>query len=284
MARVAVLLRPCAVSAPAAAPSSGRPTVCVMGMHRSGTKALAQYVTRFFEVDVEPASRPLRRGRFDTGTVCLAGGFRTWKHAVPCAPLGLPAHGGPVVAVLLTVRDPCSWMCSLAQHAYEIFPSERRKRRQGSLHWMLEGVQLRTSREFHADPNPGARFASVPDLWAAYVGGYLRGSMLVAGGDPAGMASSGDADVAHVRVVRFEDIVLRPDAVVAELARLGLPRNGRPFAPIEEVVGGAAGSRDELVARLEGALPAIDPEVRAAIHLQLQSHQWMLQHLGYVVP
>ena len=63
-------------------------------------------------------------------------------------------------------------------------------------------------------------------MWVAYVEGYL-------GGNPA---HAGDAS--RVLLVRQEDLLRRPDLVVDELARFGLPRNTMVFAPLEKLATG----------------------------------------------
>merc|ERR1712060_260189 len=83
--------------------------------------------------------------------------------------------------------------------------------------WMLEEVYLRTG--------------------GAYAHGFLTGAMCTNGPGPVYV------------VVRFEDIVLRPEQVADELARLGLPRSTAPFAPIEQSASGTA-DRAAIMARL----------------------------------
>jgi len=225
---------------PTAVGRRARFTVCVMGLHGSGTRAMGEYVKRFFDVDQEPKNRRFRQHRVDHGTVELSGDFRIWKHTVPLAPFGLPStgvSGGPVV-VLLTVREIRSWMASLSEHAYEIFPVSRTRRKRGSICWMLEEVEIRTEENIHYDPFHGKSFPSVPDLWTMYTEGYLRGKM-----DKPG------SKVTYV-VIRYEDIVGRPADVISELESLGVPRNGRPFAPIEESVSGGDRDRAALLQRL----------------------------------
>lgn len=277
--RVHVLLEPGGPGAPAPALSRGPPyTVCVMGLHRSGTHALREYLEQFFEGEHEPRPRRTRAGgRLEVGTVELAGGHQLWKHAVPLAPFRAPAAGpgGAPAVVLLTVRSPQSWICSLSKHAYEIFPRLSRRRPQGRLSWMFEEVIMATGNGLFADPFPDAVFPSVPELWAAYARGYLYEAM---GGqdDP----SSGPIYV----IVRFEDIVLRPGAVVEALARLGLPRNSVPFEPIEETASGGPDDRGRVARKLQDGSASQQLDLAGFRHRlrgALAPHGELLRWLGY---
>ena len=76
-----------------------------------------------------------------------------------------------------TVRDVAQWIISLSEHAYELFPVEKRKRKQHTLDWMHEVVHMRSEQE--CDPFPGEQFHDVPALWEHYVMGYLFGRVAV---------------------------------------------------------------------------------------------------------
>ncbi len=124
-------------------------------------------------------------------------------------------------------------MSSLSR-AYEIFPRPAGRRRRGDLGWMRGAVEVRVP-----DLERPQRFASIPQLWATYIEGCLAGPP------------------SRVAVVRHEDVLMRPGAVVRALEDLGLPRNRRKFAIIHvqvrvpSAIGGAPalGARDVLVAR-----------------------------------
>jgi len=260
-----------------------RYTVGVMGLHRSGTHALVEYLRRFFDVDHEPQMVKVK-GRVDSGTLNWAGGKQIWKHAVPLGPWDIPesgCNGGPAV-VLLTVREVQSWMVSLAKHAYEIFPIAGHKRAQGKLWWMLEPVELRTGSSF-ANPFQGQTFLSVPELWATYVHGYLAKAMC---------SGRGPTFV----IVRFEDIVQRPAAVVTALEHLGLPRNSELFRPIEESVSidkkqgnieSSCGHRAAVSAQLDedtAGQRVAEQGLTNALSKALELHADIARWLGYALP
>merc|ERR1719215_1676043 len=103
--------------------------------------------------------------------------------STPC-PWALSAP--PVVEA----KEVRSWMNSLSSRPYELFPVSKRKRAQGSVGWMLEEVTLRTGYGY-SNPFPNETWDSVPDLWAAYVAGYLSGA-------PAPQCTGGAAPVCIV--------------------------------------------------------------------------------------
>lgn len=265
-----------------ATPPDKPPTVCVMGLHGSGTHALIAYLNRFFAVDTEP-----KKTKKDDGTLDLGGQCRIWKHSVPLGPFRLPgcgSEGGPVV-VLLTIREVRSWMGSLSKNPYEIFPVMRRKRAQGAVAWMLEEVTMRTGQSY-CNPFKDENFESVPKLWASYAAGYFSGTM-------ESQLPKGSLGAAMPRpkfvVVRFEDLVSRPKDVVNALAELGLPRNTAPFEPIEDSLCGSGSRRSELEAALSrssGAADpfATDPALLAMLREQLRPHRRLLEWLDYSEP
>ena len=61
--------------------------VLVLGLHNSATHALAEYLTKFFAVQVYPPNRAKKRG--GDGLLQL-GSWKLWKHHVPVAPMALP--------------------------------------------------------------------------------------------------------------------------------------------------------------------------------------------------
>lgn len=276
---VHVLLEPGTVTAPMPTlPLNGqKPTICVMGLHKSGTHCLREYVQRYFSgPEPEPRPRKLKKGKYDTGVLELADGFMLWKHTVPLAPFHAPPtgrNGGPTV-VLLTIREPRSWMASLSSHAYELFPTGHQRRRpQGTLWWMFEEICVRTSPTSCEDLFPDSIFPSLPALWTTYARGYLQGDM----------ADSERAGPTFV-IVRFEDIVLRPQDVIVALAELGLPRNNTPFTPIDDSASGAAHGRSEVISNLQSRAGPRQFEEQGCsdvMEAQLAPHAEVLELLGY---
>jgi len=264
---VRVLQVPVRINCAAASiPCSGAGHVCVMGMHKSGTHALTQYLRQYFDVAVLPTTKDDK----NEGVVVL-GDFAVWKHTVPLTPLRFPSSmGTSLVTVLLTVRDPVSWMASLSREPFEIFPVSGKRRKKLSLSWMFESCELRTSANFHRDWFPNARFKSVLDLWATYVHGYLTALV------------TPDGDSSRVFVVRYEDIVRRPGEMVEELATLGLPRNGRTFVPIEGSVTNTHETRKDICAREDGI--SISSNDRERIAMDLLRHASLLDYLCYTAP
>ena len=104
-----------------------------MGMHCSGTHALARYLQEYFYGEHQPRQRHLRHS--DDGTIELADGVKIWKHTVPVGPFGLPDIGvsGGHAIVFLTVRNILPWMISLSRKPYEIHRVPRKRRPRGSV-------------------------------------------------------------------------------------------------------------------------------------------------------
>jgi len=241
--------------------------VCVLGLHKSGTHALARYLHEFFDVNVQPAQGK-NEGVVNLESCCL------WKHTIPLDTLPLPPSGSKgAVTVLLTVREVVSWMLSLSRHPYEIFPAAGGKRKQHSLDWMVEEVEMRTDSDHFRNPFADTRFPSVMDLWATYIHGYLEGRIAPDGG--------GDAPPLQVLVVRFEDLLQRPGDVVSELASLGLPRNAKLFSPIEESVSGTAESRSSILLREASCGSGLTDALRSKIALGMVEHSQLVDWLGY---
>ena len=206
--------------------------VCIFGMYKSATHALSQYVSRYFDVVVQPTLC----GK-DDGTIRLDT-LKVWKHVLPDdARLFPKVADGRAATLLLTVRDLSSWMLSLSREPYDIFPCLDKRRKRDSLQWMFSKVELRCP---YSLCTRWGRFASVPHLWMAYVEGYLAGKVNVAGfaGSPS-----------KVAIVRYEDIIQRPRAVVQALNELGLPRNQEPFQAIDEGVSHSGKSRASIIQR-----------------------------------
>eukprot|EP00929_Paragymnodinium_shiwhaense_P026116 TRINITY_DN15595_c0_g1_i4.p1 TRINITY_DN15595_c0_g1~~TRINITY_DN15595_c0_g1_i4.p1 ORF type:complete len:1560 (+),score=426.06 TRINITY_DN15595_c0_g1_i4:126-4805(+) len=225
--------------------------VCVMGLHKSGTHALAEYVRRFFDVEVQPSNKRLWAGTVSVGDCSV------WKHTVPLEQLQLPASAedGGRVLLLLTIREPSSWLQSLSRDPYEIFPApgaERpRKRKRLTIDWMLKPVQIRSAESYN-DPYTHRCFQSMLDLWASYARGYLVGN-LTPGGDKT-----------HVCIVRHEDVVHRPAEVIKALEERGLVRNETAFEPIEDSVTVKGMKREEIIQRENFYATGGDPDAEKA--------------------
>ena len=59
----------------------------------------------------------------------------------------------------------------------------------------------------------------------------------------ADVVKSGNTGSTKVVIIRHEDVVNKPHEVVAELQRLGLPRNKQEFKPIEDYLAGIQSAR-----------------------------------------
>ena len=231
-----VLLAPGAVHN-AAAPDLQPGLIAVLGLHRSGTHILAQYCNDLFNGIVQPDPDGSRR---EQGVVHI-GELHLWKHTVPWQRIQIPTNQDVPVTLLLTVRDLLPWMVALGRGAYEIFPVPRKRRQQEDLQWMLGRIELDTTPGYHHDPFPDLRFDSLPALWTAYVEGYLHGNMCLT------------TSPQRVVVVRQEDLVSRPEAVVDELARLGLQRNSRQFELIEHSITTQGEGRQDIATQDQAA-------------------------------
>eukprot|EP00928_Gymnodinium_smaydae_P065636 TRINITY_DN48740_c0_g1_i1.p1 TRINITY_DN48740_c0_g1~~TRINITY_DN48740_c0_g1_i1.p1 ORF type:complete len:400 (+),score=90.52 TRINITY_DN48740_c0_g1_i1:47-1246(+) len=247
-------------------------TVAIMGPHCSGTKVLAKYMRTFFDMSVQPPEKTKRVG---DGTVRI-GSRSLWKHTVPLADWELPARDaeGANVTVLLTVREPMSWVLSLSQHPYEVARADGGRRRQGDVRWMADRIRLETTdASLFCDPFAGREFESAVHLWQAYASGYLHGSMT---------SDCGDAAQPTFVLVKYEDVLHRPIEVLQALADAGLPRRlARPLAAIDEGVGTQA-TRDDLRSRScldmsERVAAAGGSDIQALIHALCSSE---LRSLG----
>jgi len=248
----------------AAAPNLQPGLIAVLGLHRSGTHILARYCSEFFDGFVQPD--PLGNSR-QQGVVHLEG-FELWKHTVPVQSIEIPTSADIPVTLLLTVRDLLPWMQALSRGAYEIHRVPRRRRRYGDLNWMLSGIEIETSPDYHKDLFPNLRFKSLPALWTAYVQGYLHGNMRLT------------TSPQRVVVVRHEDLVRRPAEVVAELARLGLRRNRQPFQLINDSITTQAEVREDILNRDQAALT--HPMANDILNTLTEQGQLFRRLLGYI--
>ena len=108
----------------------------------------------------------------------------------------------------------------------------------------------------------------------------LRGG--ISGRPPA---PAGDAS--RVRLVRPEDLLRRPDFVIDELARVGLPRNAMDFAPLDILATGYQNAtRQETLRREAASLRSFAVEVKRTIIVRLVagSCERQMLALGYAMP
>mmetsp|Transcript_63107 Transcript_63107/g.137140 ORF Transcript_63107/g.137140 Transcript_63107/m.137140 type:complete len:301 (-) Transcript_63107:156-1058(-) len=158
-------------------------------------------------------------GLFDTGTNLLgtmlqsnfAGQFTTygivppnakpgvWKHADPTVLLNsnrsdMAAIVDAKVAVIAMIRDPLSWFQSLRKAPYQ-------------LHLCVDGEDWLTKPCAHGSPGgPNSTsqvWSNLAHMWADWSGSYKR--LMEAG-------------VPNVVTVRYEDLVVRPEEVITEIA------------------------------------------------------------------
>ena len=172
---------------------------------------------------------------------------------------------------MICVRDIESWMLSLDRSSYGIGPIQGdRPDSPTDLGWMFEEVAINT---LCNNPYPNLIFPNVPNLWACYLNGYLAGHIAP--------ENDSEAPRRRVRVVRFEDLLYDPEEVVNELARLGLPRDGKVFLPIGESVSDAADTRDNILLRETNQRGKISDELRDMIALKLTDASHLVEWLGY---
>ena len=193
------------------------PNVCVFGLHKSGTHLLHAYLSTFFEVNVQPANK-------GQGVTQL-GGVACWKHHIPCRQTGpyvLPEGigKGQKTVILITVREVRSWIAALSEGAYEIRPRSCSRRRHGWRTWMYGDIEVQ-----HPLDMSYLEFDNIADMWAQAMYGYLTGGICAG------------SDVVRVAIVRFEDLLHEPEALMNRLERLGLRRKPNDFYVIEEPKG-----------------------------------------------
>ena len=128
-----------------------------------------------------------------------------------------------------------------------------------------------TIKNVFKNPYPNLHFPNLMDLWALYADGYLAGRI-------AAENDSG-AHPQRVLVVRFEDLLERPEEVVNELARLGLPRNAEVFSTIEESVSHTAGTRESIL--LRECKSHLTDALRDRIALNLAKGSHLINWVGY---
>ena len=242
---------------------------------------MVEYISRFFDVEVQPPPRNETRGKVDTGTIVIGDNFKLWKHAVPMYnAFRFPSQGnsgGPLVVVLM-VRELCSWLVSLSDHAYDLFPASGCRRKQGKVAWMLGNVEVRD--QGSADPIHGGRFSSAVELWATYVIGYLSKDI-----------TDLRSDTPVLVVCRSEDLIRRPKKVMEELEKIGLPRkNNVEFQPIEERIRHGrpvAGENRAQLVRRESALqlqPFVEQRCLEELEQQVKPYAGLFRWLGYPQP
>ena len=261
--KVHVLLSPAGEDCTAPPPKLGGGQVIVIGMHKSGTHPLNSYLNKFFNVDVQPNNNE-HEGVVNLESCCM------WKHTIPISATVLPSRTskGPVT-VMMTVREMESWMHSLGRCSYGILPSRGGKPKSArELCWMFDQV---TIKNVYKNPFPNLHFPNLMDMWAIYTDGYLAGRIAA--------ENDSEAHPQRMLVVRFEDLLERPEEVVNELARSGLPRNAEVFSTIEESVSHAAGTRASIL--LRECKSHLTDALRDRIALNLAKGSHLINWLGY---
>lgn len=226
-----------------------KPFVVVLGLWKTCTNVLVEYLTKFFDVDL-PTVKAMSGGpggwkwanyEFPEPGRCGARRGRTWWKHEPLRDLVLfPAtHQGRPVLILCCIREPCRWINALAHGSYELKGAKGNRwfwksNGKGDHRWLAEGpVQFK-----HPMTDEVFTYKNADSLWVEYAYGVMKGRLAT------------QAESLRTRVVRHEDIVLQPLAVLEALVQLGLPRKldgqGRPiqFAEVEAIKGGHCTSKD----------------------------------------
>ncbi len=141
---------------------------------------------------------------------------------------------------------------------------------QGDMKWLLRLITIEAREEDH-NLFPNAKFASAVDLWKRYIVGYLRGLF------------SPDGDIRHVFIVRYEDLLNQPSAIIDELTRLGFPRNENAFQPILKNLRNPEQTRGHIRDR-ESKGVTWTPEVLATVTGQLEGYEGLVRALRYLLP
>ena len=136
----------------------------------------------------------------------------TWKHHVPLLPKVFP-YG---TIVIITMREVCEWITSLAVNAhtaFDLYPVEQNGKRlyreaRKSPYWLIRNKVMLDSQE-----NEFKRviYPNAFELWMHYARSYALGNISV------------DNCPQNVILIRHEDIVISPNRMCSELERLGLP-------------------------------------------------------------
>jgi hypothetical protein len=232
--------------------------VVVLGPFASSTNAMCKYLNKFFNVEVLPPLEPKTMtgyvgdangivGPVDDDADPMSGPFEpfTWKHTPPLYKTSGEYVFGPDTLVIQMIREPSSWFDALSRSKYTLKPVKGIPR--DGYGWLQDRVKLdapqlkdaaNISRQLAKNPHAEVEYHDVIDLWACYAYGY-----------GVGYISTGP--YAHVTIVRHEDLVVDPLAVLRALAGKNLPRKlvspesdlFVEFAPINDYIGGHRGSK-----------------------------------------
>ena len=192
-----------------------RPWVVIQGPWKTGTNVLKAYVERFFDVDVPTVGT--KNGWQTANYQFATDGRMWWKHEPLRSAVLLPElHVGRPVVILATVREPTRWINALAHGAYELRAGRGNlhsgNKGKGDHRWLQEGpVEFQ-----HPITHEVFRYKCADQLWAEYAYGVMKGRLAT------------ESEKLRTRVVRHEDLVLQPLAVLQGLAKLGLPRKLQP--------------------------------------------------------
>ena len=227
-----------------------RPVVVIHGPWKSGTNVLKDYVERFFDVTVPVwGDRGWKLANYRMEGEGGAGDRMIWKHEPLRSPVILPAtwKGRPIV-ILSCIREPTRWINALAFGAYELKPGKGNpapnRRGYGDHTWLQKGPVFF---DHPCDQRSRYVYASADKLWVEYAYGMMKGRLVTT------------AERHRTRIVRHEDLVLQPMAVLRGLELMGLPRkvvpgsHGElvPFRTQELIKGGHWTKRDRALADLQ---------------------------------
>jgi hypothetical protein len=166
-------------------------------------------------------------------------------------------HSSEVV-VLAMVRDPFSHLHSWNKAPYDIDRCKGKGKTKDQT-WMTRPCTFYESRGSRGGGTSGGNFSSVVDLWNKYTNGYLD------------LQRSGLFK--KVLIIRYEDLVLKPERIVAQIAEsTGVPLDGElVLAERASKSTGHANGREKAVKKIKtrGWLQHISISVRPLICEQL---------------
>ena len=251
-----------------------RPDVYVLGPYCSGTNAMQEYIEANFAATVHP--RPKSDGKkVQTGVIYGKSSnkdWMMWKHTLPWQRLEFPTTNS---VVILMIREPCAWLASVNSAMYELQTCSYQKR-QKKQPWTCHRVAFQKT--------PGNcndhEFPDAVTIWRHYAQGYATGAISV---------SSGERDpYQNVVIVRHEDLVTSPKAVMAALESLGLPpKNPGKYTIFNNARSGPNGSqrnRAELMASVKCAPPDCSREMMAKVRDVLSRDTALMSFYGYRLP
>ena len=235
---------------------------------------MQQYISANFSVNVMPPP-PAPGQKVHTGLIKGVDSgkpWTLWKHQVPWQAFQFPS---PNSVVILMIREPCSWMGSVNQAGYELFPQNYKHRKQNRP-WTLDQVAFK---ETPSDCN-GHLFTDAVSLWRFYAHGYISGAV--------GVEAGPEGDVHNnVVIVRYEDLISSPTAIMATLHNLKLPADNTDWKLFHSPIQGPSGSgrnRAQLLASLSSAPANCTAEMMTRVRTVLRRDEALLGNYGYKLP